>query len=175
MNEIINPQGAVLTDKGRRPANKSSNAFLNDAVRQGKQGLVDLRRKLSFTYWVILGLSAVMFFLGVIMLSVPVAAAWKGNIDLLTSLTAAGFGIADMGALYLFRPIERIQALMGDMSQITMVINSFQTQVSLRLEEMDETDPRSISRAARYIQQLSEASARQVETYFEERNQAQTE
>jgi hypothetical protein len=47
--------------------------------------------------------------------------------------------------------------------------------VSLRLEEMDETDPRSISRAARYIQQLSEASARQVETYFEERNQAQTE
>jgi hypothetical protein len=175
MSEIINQQGAVLADKSRRQANNSVNALLQDAIRQGKQGLVDLRRKLSFTYWLILGLSAVIFSLGVVLLSVPVAAAWKGNINLLTSVIAAGFGIADLGVLYLFRPIERIQELMGDMSQITMVINSFQTQVSLRLQEMDLDDPRSVSRAAKYIQQLSEECARQIETYFEESNQAQTE
>lgn len=172
MNEILNPQGAVLAGKNRRQANQFAGASLQDVVKQGMQWLVDLRRKLSFTYWLILGLSAVMFVLGVILLSVPVAAAWKGNVEVLTSVIAAGFGIADLGALYLFRPIDRLQQLMGDMSQITMMINSFQMLISLRLQEMDLEDPRSVSRAAKYIQELSEEFARQVETYFEERKVA---
>lgn len=172
MNTILNSQGAVLADKGRRRANQSVNAFLKDAIKQGMRGLVDLRRKLSFTYWLILGLSAIIFFLGMILLGVPVAAAWTGNINLLTSVIAAGFGIADLGALYLFRPIERIQDLMGDMSQITMVINSFQTQVILYLQEVDMNDPRSIDQAAKYIQELSEKCIRQIETYFGERKLA---
>jgi hypothetical protein len=142
-------------------------------MNDGKKELLDLRRKLSITYWVILCLSTVMFGLGVTLLSVPLMAAWSGDVDLLTSVIAAGFGITDLGVLYLFKPVERLHELMGDMSQITMVINSFQTQIGLRLQEMNVEDRSSIGRAARYVEDAAAESARLVQAYFEEQSVVQ--
>jgi hypothetical protein len=38
---------------------------------------------------------------------------------------SGGLGIADLAALFLFRPIERIHSLMGDMSQMAMGVSSY--------------------------------------------------
>jgi len=70
--------------------------------------------KLSITYWVIVCLSIIMFIIGIVLLSVPVAAAFNKSITIPQSLSAAGFGIADLAGLFFFKPIERIHGLMGD-------------------------------------------------------------
>jgi hypothetical protein len=79
----------------------------------------------------------VMFALGIVLISVPVVCAFREDISKLKSFIAAGFGIADLEALFLFRPLERICGLMGDMSQIILPLNSFQTQVGMPLMEMN--------------------------------------
>ncbi len=160
--------GILLTAKERHQANQFIIDYLQSTMNDGRTELHNLRKKLSITYWVIIALSIVMFTLGMTLLSVPLTAAWSGKIETLRSLIAAGFGIADLAGLFLFRPLERIHRLMGDMSQITLALNSFQTQVGLRLKEMNASDRQSIGRAAEYINAAAINSTQLVQTYFEE-------
>jgi len=100
------------------------------------------------------------------LLAVPMYSVLTGEAET-GALITGGLGIADLAGLFLFRPADRIQALMGDMSQITMTLNSFQTQVGLRLLEMRADDPATVGTAADDIRRASEASVRLVEEYFE--------
>ena len=168
MSDHSNHNEFFLTSADRREANKFITTFLQDTMNDGKKEFLGLRKKLSYTYWVVVWLSISMFILGVALLCVPLVAALKGNIDLLHSMVAAGFGITDLGILFLFRPLERIHELMGDMSQLTMVLNSFQRQVGLRLKEMNSENRKSIGRTAEKIAVVAHESAREIQEYFEE-------
>jgi len=87
-------------------------------------------------------------------------------------LISAGFGITDLAALFLFKPLERIHKIMGDMSQIVIALNSFQTQVGLRLMQMDATDRQSMGQAAEFINAAAKDSIVLVQQYFESAEQA---
>ena len=117
------------TQQERRNANLKSFENLWAVMRDGRRELNLLRLRLALTYWVVVILSVITFALGIILLSVPAIMALQGRTDELQAFIAAGYGLADLTALFLFKPIERIHRLMGDMSQISVALTSFQTQV----------------------------------------------
>jgi len=147
--------------------NKAIAEDLNHSVRSNEIELEKLKSKLTVTYWVIISFSSILFLLGVVLLTVPVAAAFSGKIDTLNSIIAAGFGIADLAALFLYGPIDRIHKIMGDMSQIILVLNSYQYQVSLILIEMDIADKKSVGEAAAKLGEAATTKIRLIEEYFE--------
>jgi len=147
--------------------NKAIAEDLNHSVRDNDKELEKLKQKLTITYWVIICFSSMLFLIGIVLLSVPVTAAFSGKIDNLNSIIAAGFGIADLAALFLYGPIDRIHKIMGDMSQIILVLNSYQYQVSLILIEMDITDKISVGEAAKKIAEAAKTKIRLIEEYFE--------
>lgn len=83
---------------------------LNDGTREG----ANLRGKLAITYWILIVLSLVMFSAGIVLISVPAWAAFRGPIGEAKALIAGGFGFADLVSLFLLRPIDKIHRLMGD-------------------------------------------------------------
>jgi hypothetical protein len=147
----------------------------NEILEDKLQGLVDesenefkrLRFKLNITYGIIVSLSVVMFLLGLVLLIVPIVAAFNGEIDKLQSIISAGFGIADLATLFLYGPIEKIHKNMGDMSQIILALNSYRSQVALRLREMDVNNRPSIGIAAEKIGIAAESSIKMIEDFFE--------
>ena len=156
-----------FSEEERMKANEFIVHFLQNMMNEGKQEIGKLRRKLSVTYWVIILLSIIMFIVGIVLVSVPAIAAFRGDIDQLQSLITAGFGIADLAALFLFRPMERIHKIMGDMSQIILALNSYQTQVGLRLMELDVTNRPSMGQTAVNVSEAAKESIKLVQDYFE--------
>ncbi|MCK7521671.1 MAG: hypothetical protein MZV64_30295 [Ignavibacteriales bacterium] len=138
----------MISEDERIKANEFIISFLQNVMNEGNNELKKLRIKLSVTYWVIIFLSIIMFIIGIALISVPAIAAFSGEIDQMQSLITAGFGILDLSALFLFRPMERIHKMMGDMSQIILALNSYQTQVGLRLMELDVTNRSSMGHTA---------------------------
>lgn len=170
------PQTKVhLNEDEIKKANDFIVKFLQNTMSDGRAELGGLRTKLSISYWVIISLSMVMFIIGIVLLSVPIAAAFRGNISGLQSLIAAGFGISDLTGLFLFRPIERIHALMGDISQVSVVLTNFNTQASLRLLEMDVNKRGTIEQAAEHINAAAKESIKLIQVYFEAERKAQKE
>lgn len=161
-NEIV-----AMDVEQRKKANEFIVRHLQGSMIDGKIDLISLRRKLAVTYWVIILLSIIMFIIGIVLLSVPFYAAYNTNIKELEALIAGGFGIADLVALFLFRPIERMHKIMGDMSQIVIALNSFQTQLGLRLMQMDATSRESIGRTAEYVNEAVKVSIKLIQDYFE--------
>ncbi|MGK9475511.1 hypothetical protein [Melioribacter sp. OK-6-Me] len=162
MNEQEN-EVLLLDAEQRKKANEFIVKHLQSTMLDGKMEIHNLRFKLSATYWVIVILSIIMFILGVLLLSVPL----KENVDEIQSLISGGLGLADLTALFLFKPIERIHKLMGDMSQIVIALNSYQTQVGLRLMEMDSTNRKSIGETSVYISSAARESIKVIQDYFE--------
>jgi hypothetical protein len=151
---------------------KQANLIISDELQglmnESEEEFKRLRLKLNITYWIIVSLAIVMFVLGVILLFVPVIAAFNPEIDRLQSIISGGFGIADLVALFLYGPIEKIHKNMGDMSQIFLVLNSYRSQVGLRIMEMDVTNNRpSIGVAADKINSAAESSIKLIQDYFE--------
>jgi len=56
---------------------------------------------------------------------------------------------------------------MGDMSQITMAINSFRIQVGLRLIEMNSNNRATVGQAAEHVSNAAKDSIKLVQDYFE--------
>jgi uncharacterized membrane protein len=165
-NDLVQPR--TLTKEILDEKNKDITDDLQATLRENRSDVKRLRRKLTVTFWVIIILSIIIFIIGVLLLSVPVVAAFGGHIDRLNSLIAAGFGIADLIGLVLYGPIEKIQKLMGDMSQLILVLNSHQTEVSLRLLEMDFLNNRpSVGVAADKIGSATEKNIKIIQDYFE--------
>lgn len=53
------------------------------------------------------------------------------------------------------------------MSQIVIALNGYQTQVGLRLMEMDSTNRKAIGEAAGYISDAARESIKIIQDYFE--------
>jgi hypothetical protein len=165
-NDPVQPR--MLTKEIIDAKNKDITDDLQATLGENKKDVNRLRRKLTVTFWVIIILSVIIFIIGVLLLSVPVVAAFGGQIDRLNSLIAAGFGIADLIGLVLYGPIEKIHKLMGDMSQLILVLNSHQTEISLRLLEMDFLNNRpSVGTAAEKIGTDTENNIKIIQDYFE--------
>lgn len=105
-----------------------------------------------------------MFCLGIYLI---ILSAHSAEIDGQTAVTGV-LGMADLVGLYFFRPIEQIRKIMADMSQITVAINSHQTQVSLRLLETDAKDRATMGEAAELIQKAARDSLKNIQLYFED-------
>lgn len=131
------------------------------------KSLRSMKKKLAISYWFVIGLSVITFIMGIVLLSVPAAAAFSGNIDKVKALVAAGFGIADLAGVLLFRPVARIRDIMCDMSQITLALDSFKSQTHLRLLEMDYTSRLSISKTAADINEAATNSIVLIQNYCE--------
>ncbi len=157
----------AMTDEDIRNANKDLIDYQESIVDGNKTGLWKLQKKLSITYWVIIALSVIMFLIGIALLMVPVITAIKGQMEVYKSLVSGGFGIADLAALFFFRPLERIHKLMGDMSQIFLALSSYQTQLGLRLLQMDIKVRATIGDASDKIAKAAEDSIKNIENYFE--------
>src|SRR5512143_1105966 len=166
MSAIVTP--IVLPDhEQRKKANQKSFENLYAVMRDSRRELTLLRMRLALTYWVVVALSVIMFALGIVLLSVPALLMLQGRSAEMQAFIAAGFGLADLTALFLFKPIERIHRLMGDMSQITLALTSFQTQVELRLIQMDATNRSSVGETAEAIAAVAPAAIKLIQDYFE--------
>lgn len=162
-------QTGLMTIEERQSANQQIFAFLYDTIQDASKEVASLRRKLAVTYWVIIILSIIMFFIGVTLLSIPAFMAFRGEGNTMQSLIIGGLGIADLAALFLFRPTHKIHQLMGDIGQITLAINSYQTAIGLRLLESDMDKRDTIGRAARHVSQAARESIELIQRYFEPR------
>ncbi len=167
MNEQYPESEIIMSSQERSDANKFIVEHLHKTMRDSRTSFGGLRTKLTITYWVMIVLSIVMFTMGIVLLSVPVVAAFRNDISGLESLTSAGFGVVDLAGLFLFRPIDRIHSLMGDMSQITLALNSFRIQVGLRLIEMNSNNRATVGQAAEHVSQAAKDSIKLVQDYFE--------
>ena len=166
MSAIVTP--LVLPDQEqRKKANQKGFENLHAVMRDSRRELTLLRMRLALTYWVVVILSVIMFAMGIVLLSVPAVMALQGRSAELQAFIAAGFGLADLTALFLFRPIERIHRLMGDMSQITLALASFQTQVELRLIQMDASSRSSVGQAAEAVAEIAPTTIKLIQEYFE--------
>lgn len=150
-------------------ANMNMADSLNAVVAENQAELSRLRDKLSYTYWIIIVLSVIMFLVGIALLSIPVFAVISDQIEKMESLIAAGFGIADLATLFLLKPLFRIHNIMGDMSQITLALNSYQIQVGLRLIEMKINERETLGKAAKKIDSAAVSSIKLVQQYFEQK------
>jgi hypothetical protein len=155
------------------PAQQDFNAqlieFLYDTLGTGKKQLSGLWRQLSATYWLIVVASIVTFLTGILLLCTPIIVTWRTGQDLnLAHLSAPGFGVLDLLVLVLFKPIERMQTLMGNMGQIKLVINSFQDQVALRLLETNLADRATLGKAAEHIGRAAAEGVVKIQDYFED-------
>lgn len=158
---------AIMNSDETQKANNFIVDYLQGSLHTGSHDFKQLQAKLDLTYLVILILSILMFLVGLVLLSVPVVAAFRPEVGRLEALASAGFGIVDLTTLFLFKPIERIHKMMGDFSQIMLAINCYQTQAALRLLELDIKDRTTIGKSAEYIQDAAQNSVQLIQKYFE--------
>ena len=161
------------SDQARTAANEHIINHLKTILDNGSVEVTKLRRKLELTYYLLVFLSTVMFVGGIALWMVPVVVGSQGfnnatNTDLGISGIAGGLGAVDLTALFLLKPVRRIKKLMGDMSQLTVAINSYQTQMSLRLLESDAHQPETLGSAAEHVKQASHDTIELIERYFGE-------
>lgn len=146
--------------------------FLEGITQNGMGEVEKLRSKLAISYYTLLILSVVMFAVGIALLTSSMFTSMNTDSgrDLGAAGIAGGLGVVDLLSLFILRPVQRIQGLMGDMSQITLAINSYQTQVGLRLLEADSDDSSTLGEAADHINKAAQESIGLIQVYFEARS-----
>lgn len=158
----------VLGKHESESANEWLVEFMQRTLDEGRGEVKRLQGRLGTTYQIIIGLSILMFFVGIGLIIAAAVKAFTDDEKIWQSFTIGGLGLADLTGLYLFRPIEQIRKIMADMSQLTVSINSYQTQVSLRLLETDSTDRATMGLAAEYIRKSVRDSLKNIQMFFEE-------
>lgn len=166
-------QGLGLTEDQRMKKNIDLLKSIEQSFKDNKKLFQDLRKKVVTTYWITVTLYVFLFILGIILLSVPVAAAYRGDITSINSLIGGGFGIVDLAVLFLFRPVERIHNLMGDLSQLTTITNSYQQQVGLRLLELNSENRKTLDKAAVEINKAAINTIKLIEEYCETKTESE--
>lgn len=162
------PATDPVTDKEEHDFNHRLMEFLQKTLDEGNRALAGLWNQLTITYWLIVCASICTFLAGIVLISVPAINALSKDQSLeWHHLFASGFGVADLAVLFLFRPIERMQELMGNMGQIKLVINNFQDQVALRLLETNLRESETLGKAAEHINEAARDSIVLIQDYFE--------
>jgi hypothetical protein len=142
---------------------------LRATLAEGKREVQGLRRRQRITYWILVAASAVLFLIGLVLIAVPAREFYRDDIDEMTFGFLAGSGAVLLGLLLYFRPLERLQTLAGDAAYVSMVKDSFQYQVMLRLLAVQEGDPETIANAAGQVAEAAQASMDLVYTQLQAR------
>jgi hypothetical protein len=155
-----------------------NNSLMNQlflSIKEHYKVLRDLRTKVRLIFWTTLILYTVLFLIGIGLISIPIYAAYKGDISVYYSIIGGTFGITEIVALLMLKPVERIHNLMGDMSQITMALNSYQNQVALRILELGVNfdDEAAIDRAAEKISLATEENIKLIQKYVENQKKSE--
>jgi hypothetical protein len=79
--------------------------------------------------------------------------------------TALGAG--EMTAIFLYQPVQRVQNALGDFSQHTVVLHSWNTQVALRMLIMDINDKDDVNKACEHIREITREYAETIEKLIE--------
>ncbi len=189
-NSISDPQQSAASGANNQSSGNGENAVLSPVeISEANAELVEhmrrvlenslyaasqLQIKLTHTYWVVTVLSTVMFIVGMALISTPLWAPLanslidgEGPYDWQTILTTVGIGVADLIALFLFGPINRIQRLMGDFSQLIISLETYQVQVAIRLLEADSNVRESVGRASEHVGRLTKEILKLIETYYD--------
>lgn len=142
---------------------------LRATLAEGKREVQGLRRRQRITYWLLVAASAVLFIIGLMLIAIPAREFYRDQIDETTFGFLAGSGAVLLGLLLYFRPLERLQTLAGDAAYVSMVKDSFQYQVMLRLLAVQESDPEAIANAAGQVAEAAQASMDLVYTQLQAR------
>jgi len=157
----------ILNQQETDSYNKRLVDYMHSVLVEGRGEQRKVRQKIKNTYTIIIILSILMFLLGVAFLTIPIHDYyWNGSISW-QSFAIGGLGLADFVALFLLSPIDKMHKLMADLTQITIAVNSFQTQVSLRLLETDAASRITMGSAANYIKDAATSSIESIQKYFE--------
>lgn len=163
----------ALTAQEATRANAELVAHMKRVLEHSYHSAVELQQKLKHTYWIVIALTNAMFIMGMVLISAPI---WVPLINELAPsalysttniLTTVGIGVADLIALFLFGPITRIQKLMGNFSQLTVSLETFQLQVAIRLLEADSEVRESLGVAAGHVNMASLNVLEAIEKYYE--------
>lgn len=149
-------------------ANRELMKYLQNILVDCQHDIGEMRQKLSYTYWIMIAMCITMFLFGFAFLSLPLWRQQPIDQSLVNLFLPVGLGIANLLALYLYKPLERIQKLMADMGQITITFNSFQTQVALRLIGTNIHQRDTMGVAAKEVDHTAEIVLKQIRDYFEE-------
>jgi len=159
------PNDQVMSEPEAESANRELVEHMYRILQDGREEANELRSKLKWTYWLIVTLSTLLFLVGLALVSTPL---WPGAEDrLMATLTAVGIGFVDFVGLFLFNPIARIQKLMGDISQITAMLSSYQIRVALRLVETDSDKRETMGAASLHIGEVAEETLHLIENFYE--------
>lgn len=157
----------LMNEDQRIAANNRIVKSVQESMDEYISDLHKLRHKLTGTYIFLVAMSVTTFLVGVVLLLVPVVSALQGRPLDLATIGLAGIGFADIVALLLARPLERMHDNMGDMSQIIVALSSHQIRVGLRLMEMNVNQPPSVGQASVLIGDITTESIKLVQEYFE--------
>lgn len=163
---------AALTSSQSADANKELVDYMNLILQDGRAEMQRLNERLGKSYWILVSLVVVLFVLGLVLILAP---AWLTSVpgsqeltDWVAIVLPVTLGIADLLALYFYKPVERINRLMGDMSQLIVILGSNNIRIALLLVEADSRDRPSIGRAAESVKEISDHSVHLIQKFFEE-------
>ncbi|MCE5214854.1 MAG: hypothetical protein LLF83_09070 [Methanobacterium sp.] len=139
---------------------------VNKSYDENEKLFMQLKKKMNTSYNITIILYISMFILGVVLLLIPILAALFG-VASLNSLFSGTLGIADLVVLLLFRPVEKIHNNMSDLSQLSIIINSYQQQLSLRLLELDINNRDSLGNTASNINMTTTNIVKLIQKYTE--------
>jgi hypothetical protein len=145
---------------------------LHETLDAGRRDVTGVRRRLRITYAAIVVFSVALFALGMALVGFPARAFYRGDIDEVTFGGLAAAGAVLLGLLLYFRPLDRLQALVADSTYVTLVKDSFQYQVALRLLALDTDDDAAVERAAIFVGEAAQGSMDLVYTQMQARRAA---
>ncbi len=76
--------------------------------------------------------------------------------------------MANLFALFLYKPMDRLQKANADFSQQIMILKSWVLATNLQLRAMDVNEPKSVISAAENIKGLAVELAKAIQTLLED-------
>lgn len=157
-----------LTDEEIHKTNLFYSEKLEEITEMNLESFGILRDEIKFTFEVTIILYTILFSLGAFLISLPILTSFKIiDISIYTSIFGGALGLTDIALLFAFKPVEKIHDLMGDMSQISMAINSYQQQVALRIIQYNIKNRDSIDHTATEINKVTKETTKLIQQYVE--------
>lgn len=145
---------------------------LQATLQEGKSEVAGIRRRLQITYWSMIVLTVGLFVFGTALIGFPALAYYRDSIEQVTFAGLGGAGALIIALLLYFRPLERLQTMLADATYVSLIKDSFQYQVTLRLLALDLDDSKTVSEAASHVSEAAQASMDLVYTQLQARRAA---
>ncbi|MDH3470569.1 MAG: hypothetical protein OEM94_04550 [Acidimicrobiia bacterium] len=145
---------------------------LRATLEEGKGEVAGIRRRLQITYWSMIVLTVGLFVFGIALIGFPALAYYRDSIEQVTFAALGGAGGLVIALLLYFRPLERLPTMLADATYVSLIKDSFQYQVTLRLLALDLDDSKTVSEAASHVGEAAQASMDLVYTQLQARRAA---